>query len=78
MVTLNSGMYDAHSQPLAEAVLDLLLPAWQTIIGVCVLIAVVTAGVRIARRGRSRMGTLMAVFGVAIVGVAVLGFLFGG
>jgi hypothetical protein len=75
---LNGGMDTTGGTQHAEALMALLLPIWQLVIGVCVLLALVAACVRLAQRGRSRMGTVLAVFGFAIVGVALLGFLFGG
>lgn len=59
----------------ADALLDLLLPLWQLVIGVLVLIAVVVPIHRLARRGRSRMGAAMLIIGGAVVCLAVLGVL---
>jgi hypothetical protein len=59
----------------ADAMLDLLLPMWQLVLGACVLLFVVGAAVRLAGRGRSRMNTAVVVTGVAVLGVMVLGVL---
>jgi hypothetical protein len=59
----------------ADAVLDLLEPLWQLLIGVLVLVTVVVAGYRIFMRGPSRMGGAMLLAGGAVVGVAVVGYL---
>ena len=52
----------------ADALLGLLLPFWQIVIG---------ASVRLAGRGRSRMNTAILVTRVALVGVVLLGVLIG-
>jgi hypothetical protein len=62
--------------PLAEeALLGLLLPFWQLVIGAVVLVVVLMSLARLARRGRSRMGTALLVTATAIVGLTVLGVL---
>lgn len=58
-----------------DALLGLLLPLWQVIIGILVVVAVVASVYRLARRGPSRMTTGMLVTGGAIVGIAVIGIL---
>jgi hypothetical protein len=64
-------------QPTAasDALLDLLMPMWQGLIGALVGIALIVAVLRLARRGRSRMSTALLVTGTAIVGLAVFGIL---
>lgn len=59
-----------HAQ---DALLNLLLPAWQIAIGLCVLAAVVVAGFRLARRGPSRITTALLLTGLAVVGICALG-----
>jgi hypothetical protein len=58
-----------------DALLDLLLPLWQMLIGVCVLAAVVVVGVRLVRRGPSRITTALLVTGGAVVGICAIGLL---
>jgi hypothetical protein len=53
-------------------------PIWQIVIGGCVLLALVAASARLARRGRSRMTTALLVSGAAVVGLAVIGVLTSG
>ena len=69
----------ATTPPLAaDALLDLLFPLWQLIIGVLVLVAVAVSVLRLAKRGPSRMSAAMLVVGGAVVCLAVLGYLFQG
>jgi hypothetical protein len=58
-----------------DALLNLLLPVWQMLIGVCVLAAVVVVGIRLVRRGPSRITTALLLTGGAVVGVCALGLL---
>lgn len=58
-----------------DALLSLLLPFWQGIIAVCVVLAVVVAAARLARRGRSRMRTGLLVTGGAVLGIMLVGAL---
>lgn len=63
-------------RPLAaDALLDLLMPLWQAVVGVLVLVTLVVAGHRIFMRGPSRMGGAMLLAGGAVIGVAVVGYL---
>jgi hypothetical protein len=63
-------------RPLAaDALLDLLMPMWQVVIGVLVLVTLVIAGRRILMRGPSRMGGAMLLAGGAVIGLAVVGYL---
>jgi hypothetical protein len=58
-----------------DALLSLLLPIWQVAIGLCVVAAVVVVGVRLARRGPSRVSTALLLTGGAVVTVCVIGIL---
>jgi hypothetical protein len=60
---------------MPDALLGLLLPAWQVVIGLFVLLALIGAGYRLGRRGPSRMTTAMLVTGGAVVGIAAVGIL---
>jgi hypothetical protein len=57
----------------ADAVLGLLLPFWQLVIGGFVLLALVASVRGLARRGPSRMTTGLLVTAAAIIGLAVIG-----
>jgi len=59
----------------AEALTDLLMPFWQLVIGLVVLLTVVVAGYRLVQRGPSRMGGAMLLIGGAVVCIAVLSYL---
>ncbi|MEV0133642.1 hypothetical protein AB0H83_34920 [Dactylosporangium sp. NPDC050688] len=61
--------------PRADALLELLFPVWQFVIGVVVVLVVVIATYRLALRGPSRMGTVLLVTGAVIVGITVFGIL---
>ena len=82
---MNGGMsvtYQGTAEPsLAttdDGLLGTLAPIWQLTIGACVLVAVVAASARLARRGRSRMTTALLVTGTAAVLLAVIGVLTSG
>jgi len=60
----------------ADALLDLLLPAWQLVIGVLVLVTLVVSVHRLFMRGPSRMGGAMLLAGGAVIGLAVVSYLF--
>jgi hypothetical protein len=65
-----------RSSVLAEdALLGLLIPFWQLLIGGLVLVAVVGATYRLAQRGPSRMTTALVVTGGAVVCLTVIGVL---
>jgi hypothetical protein len=67
-------MPDPTGRVLAEdALLGLLLPFWQLVIGLFVLVALVGAAYKLGRRGPSRMRTALFVTGGAIVGIALVG-----
>ena len=59
----------------ADALLGLLMPLTQMVIGVLVLAAVVVSVHRIFMRGPSRMGGAMLIVGGAVVCVAVVSYL---
>jgi hypothetical protein len=62
----------------ADALLSLLLPFWQLVIGVFVLLMLAVSVRRLASRGRSRMTTALVVSGAAAVALAMIGFLIQG
>lgn len=59
----------------ADALLDLLFPLWQFVIGALVLVTLVVSISRLVRRGPTRMGGAMLLAGGAVIGLAVLGYL---
>ena len=59
----------------ADAIMELLFPLWQFVIGALVAVVVVVMALRLARRGRSRMRTAMVVTGAGILGLAIIGIL---
>jgi uncharacterized membrane protein YozB (DUF420 family) len=59
----------------ADALLDLVFPLWQFVIGALVLVTLVVSVMRMIRRGPSRMGGAMLLAGSAVIGVAVIGYL---
>ena len=62
--------------PLAEdALLGLLLPFWQLVLGAVIILFVVGASVRLARRGPSRMNTAIIITGAALLGLVLIGVL---
>ena len=58
-----------------DALLDLLVPMWQLIIGVLVLVTVVVSVQRLVRRGPTRMGGALLLIGGAVVCVALVSYL---
>jgi FtsH-binding integral membrane protein len=64
-----------HPPAQAEALMDLLFPLWQVVIGATVAVVVAVVGLRLARRGRSRMRTAMVVVGAGILGLTLFGVL---
>jgi hypothetical protein len=58
-----------------DAFLGLLIPLWQLVIGVLVLVAVVVSTRKLFLRGPSRMGGALLLVGSAVVGVAVVSYL---
>jgi hypothetical protein len=71
-VQLN-GSVPAASAP--DALLGLLVPFWQLVIGVVIVIFLVGATARLAQRGRSRMNTALVVTGAAVLGLMIVGAL---
>jgi hypothetical protein len=64
------------TSPVAsDALLDLLMPAWQLVIGLLVVVALVVSGRRLVMRGPTRMGGAMLMIGGAVVCVTVLSYL---
>jgi hypothetical protein len=59
----------------ADALMDLLFPLWQILIGLVVAVVFVVVALRLARRGRSRMRTAMVVTGAGILGLTLIGML---
>ena len=59
-----------------DALLGLLFPIWQAVIGVCLLIVMVVAGHRLLLRGPSRMSRAIVLSAGAIVGVLMLALVF--
>ncbi|WP_405105314.1 hypothetical protein OG559_18155 [Micromonospora sp. NBC_01405] len=72
-------MDDAPALPAAtlaeEALLGLLMPFWQLVIGAVVLVVILVSVGRLARRGMSRMTTALLVTAGAIAGLTVIGVL---
>ena len=59
----------------SDALFGLLMPLWQVIIGVLVLVAVAVSVHRLFLRGPSRMGGAMLLTGGAVVCIAVVSYL---
>jgi hypothetical protein len=59
----------------ADALMDLLFPVWQFVIGAMVAVVVAVVGLRLARQGRSRMRNAMVVVGAGILGLTLFGVL---
>jgi hypothetical protein len=59
----------------ADALLGLLLPFWQLVIGGFVLVAVAASIYRLAQRGPSRMSMALLLTGGAVVCITVIGML---
>ena len=60
----------------SDALFGLLMPLWQVLIGVLVLVALIVSVHRLFMRGPSRMGGAMLIVGGAVVCVAVVSYLF--
>jgi hypothetical protein len=58
-----------------DALLDLLFPLWQVVIGGCLVAVLLVSVHRLLGRGPSRMSRALVVTGGAAVAVAVLGIL---
>ena len=59
----------------ADALMDLVLPIWQLVIGALVLVTLVVSTLRLIRRGPTRMGGALLLTGGAVIGLAVIGYL---
>ena len=59
----------------SDAIFGLLMPLWQVLIGVLVLVVLVVSVHRLVQRGPSRMGGAMLLVGGAVVCVAVVSYL---
>jgi hypothetical protein len=59
----------------ADALLNLLHPAWQALIAGCLLIITVLGLARMARRGPARMTNALFVTGLLIIGIVAVGLL---
>jgi hypothetical protein len=59
----------------AEALTGLLMPLWQLVIGLLVLVTVAISVYRLVLRGPSRMGGAMLLVGGAVLCVAVVSYL---
>ena len=59
----------------ADALLDLVFPFGQLVIGALVLVTLVVSTLRLIRRGPTRMGGALLLTGGAVVGLAVIGYL---
>jgi hypothetical protein len=58
----------------SDALFGLLVPLWQMVIGLLVLVAVIVSTHRLFMRGPSRMGGAMLLAGGAVVCIAVVGY----
>lgn len=59
----------------SDAFLGLILPLWQLVIGVLVIVAVAASVHRLAQRGPTRMSGAMLLAGAAVVCIAVVSYL---
>ena len=59
----------------ADALLDMVMPFGQFVIGALVLVTLVVSVRRLLERGPSRMGGAMLLSGGAVIGLAVFGYL---
>ena len=66
---------DASETRAADAFLNLIVPLWQIVIGLLVLVTVVVSVHRLFLRGPSRMGGALLLVGSAVVGLAVVSYL---
>ncbi|GIF53846.1 hypothetical protein DFJ67_2576 [Asanoa ferruginea] len=70
-------MPDGRPLLAEDALLGMLFPFWQLVIGLLVVLALGAAAYRLAVRGPSRMTTALLVTGGAVVGIALLSYLAG-
>ena len=61
--------------PRGDALMEMIAPLWQLVIGVAVALVLVLATIRLARRGPSRMNTVLLITGGTIIGITVFGIL---
>jgi hypothetical protein len=59
----------------ADALLGLLLPFWQLVLGGVMVVFLVGATAKLARRGRSRMNTAIVISGAAVLGLVLIGLI---
>ena len=59
----------------SDALLGLLVPLWQFVIGVLVLVVVVVSVHRLIKRGPTRMGGAMLLAGGAVICLALVSYL---
>jgi hypothetical protein len=60
-----------------DALLGLLSPGWQLVLGVCVAVAAVVASIRLMSRGPTRMTRAMAVAALLLLGLVAITLLLG-
>ncbi|MBU2669441.1 hypothetical protein KOI35_38610 [Actinoplanes bogorensis] len=60
----------------ADVLVDMIMPFGQFLIGTLVLVTLVVSVRRLLERGPSRMGGAMLLSGGAVIGLAVVGYLF--
>jgi hypothetical protein len=73
--TCQSGGMGSPPPLAADALFGLLMPLWQLVIGVLVLVTVVVSIHRLFLRGPSRMGGAMLLVGGVVLCIAVMSFL---
>jgi hypothetical protein len=66
---------DASETLAVDAFLGLLVPLWQIVIGLLVLVTVVVSIHRLFLRGPSRMGGALLLVGGAVAGLVVVSYL---
>lgn len=60
----------------ADVLVDMIMPFGQFLIGALVLVTLVVSVRRLLQRGPSRMGGAMLLSGGAVIGLAIVGYLF--
>lgn len=66
---------DASETLAADAFLSLIVPLWQLVIGLLVLVALVVSVHKLLLRGPSRMGGALLLLGGAVAGLVVVSYL---
>ncbi|WP_433828832.1 hypothetical protein ACQP2E_05800 [Actinoplanes sp. CA-015351] len=66
---------DGSGTLAVDAFLGLIVPLWQIVIGLLVLVTVVVSVHRLFLRGPTRMGGALLLVGSAVVGLAVVSYL---